>query len=134
MPADVMYVTNQIVEALQTIDGLRVLNRPTQNVSPPWAAVSFPRVTFDTTYGRGLDRLEYEVTVIVGMRNERTAIERVTEYIAEVKDAIESHDEFETAWVVSGNVEVIPLGDTNPIDYLGIVFQVVIEAGSELAP
>lgn len=126
---DVMYATDQLVEALQTIDGLQVHTRPNQNLTPPAAAVSFPTVRFDETYARGLDRLEYEITVYVGERNERTAIRRVTPFIEAVKDAVEEWAEFQTAMVTDAQVDVLDAGE---VQYLAVVFNVWIVAGDEL--
>lgn len=128
---DVMYAADQVAAALDTIDGLQVFNRPMANVTPPSAAVSFPRVRFDETHRRGLDRLEFQITVLVGARHERSAIERITPLIEAVKDAVEDWSAFEAAMITDALVEERDVGE---VTYLACVFELWIVAGDELAP
>lgn len=73
--ADVM---DEIAEALGAISGLRVAAFPTAKPNPPQAIVSFPEsITYDETYGRGMDRMSLPVIVVVGRTTDlstRTAI------------------------------------------------------------
>lgn len=128
---DVLWAMDKLGDALEEVDGLRVFRYPTDNITPPFAMVGLPTIRFDTTHARGLDRAEFEVTVLVGKRHDRSAVERITGFIDGVKDAIDTSTDFETADVSQCEVQVLEFGG---VEYLACVFDIWIEAGSELAP
>lgn len=127
---DAMWAMEKLADALDTIAGLRVMSSPTENITPPFAMVGLPTITFDTTHVRGIDRAEFEITVLVGKRHDRSAIQRINSYIEGVKDAVDNSADFQTADVSRCEVQVLDIGG---VEYLTCVFDVWIEAGSELA-
>lgn len=69
--ADVM---DEVGDALDLIDGLRVWRWPPDSAAVPAAIVSYPDdVTFDATFGRGSDTMTIPVVVAVGSVTTRTA-------------------------------------------------------------
>lgn len=90
-------VMDEVGEALDTIEGLRVFPYWADRITPPAAIVGFPdSYEFDQTYGRGSDRFVLPVLVLVGQADARTARDSLAKYVhgsgsASVKSAIESH-------------------------------------------
>lgn len=77
---DLADVMDAISARLDTIDGLRVF-LPGQKISPPAAVVLFPEtLTFDETYGRGMDRLSLPVSLAVGRVSDRSARKQLAAY------------------------------------------------------
>ena len=80
---DLAAVMDELGDRLATINGLRVHRWPPDNISPPAAIVSYPdSYEFDSTYSRGMDRVEVPVVVVVGKVSERAARARLSGYIA----------------------------------------------------
>jgi hypothetical protein len=94
---DLASVMDQVGDALDTIDGLRVYRWPADNVQPPAAVVAYPtEYRYDETFGRGMDRLSLPVVVLVGRPSDRAARDRIVGYAAgagtgSVKAALEAH-------------------------------------------
>jgi len=60
-------VMDELANALEGIPGLQVDAHPVGTVVVPQAIVSYPtNINFDETYGRGMDRMEGNVIVVVG--------------------------------------------------------------------
>ena len=62
-----------IATNLATISGLRTSATVPDDVNPPIAVVAPQGITFDTSFGRGLDTYEFQVLVIVGRVDELPA-------------------------------------------------------------
>lgn len=129
---DLNEVADEIAEVLATIDGLRVTGYPPPTVAPPAGIVSYPEsVTFDETYGRGMDRIrDWPVAVVVGKATDRTARERIYEYAAatgssSVKAVLEAHDwvSLDQLRVAEVEFDVVEIG-TNK--YIAAVFHLDI--------
>lgn len=75
-------VMDELAERLDEIDGLRVFPYPpTKPPSPPAAIVTYPgEITFDATYGRGMDRVSGSVVVLVGNVVDRVTRDRIAAY------------------------------------------------------
>lgn len=77
--ADVM---DELGTALDTIDGLRVFPYWADRVTPPAAVVAWPDpVTYDETFGRGMDKITIHVFVIVGRFDARSTRDRLAKYL-----------------------------------------------------
>lgn len=75
-------VMDDIAGRLETIDGLRTFAHPAANISPPAAIVSYPgEYTYDATFGRGMDRINLPVVVLVGKVSERSSRDRLGAYV-----------------------------------------------------
>lgn len=91
-------VMDEVANRLGAIQGLRVFAYPAESVHPPAAVVLYPEtVTFDETYGRGMDRLTLPVLVVVGTPTDRSSRDRLAQYCdgsgpASVKAAVEAGD------------------------------------------
>src|SRR5687768_1669543 len=91
-------VMDEVAARLGAIKGLRVFAYPADSLSPPAAAVLYPDgITFDETYGRGMDRLTLPVLVVVGKPTDRSTRDRIAAYCdgsgpASVKAAVEAGD------------------------------------------
>lgn len=121
-------VREEIVTLLQqNVDRIHAYSWTNGLATPPAALVMLPtQIQYDQTYGRGLDRMEIDVVVIVGRADDRSAFDLLSSYMdgsgnASVKAALESGDN--DAWstvrvttVVSGTTTV---GGT---DYLAATF------------
>jgi hypothetical protein len=71
---DLADVMDAIAARLDTIDGLTVFASPADAIHPPVAIVSYPdTITFDETYGRGMDRMDLAVAVLVGKNDKLSA-------------------------------------------------------------
>lgn len=81
---------------LATIPGLRTTATVPDDISPPIAVTFTSTITYDETFGRGLDRYEFSVLVIVGRVDARTSQNTLDAYCApsgasSIKTAIESN-------------------------------------------
>lgn len=90
-------VMDDLGAALATIDGLRVSPYWADRVHAPAAVIGWPEpLTFDLTMGRGGDRVELPVIVLVGRVDTRTARDTVSAYAdgsgsRSVKAVLEAH-------------------------------------------
>lgn len=67
---------------LATISGLRTATEQPDTITPPIAIVNVANVSFDKTFGRGLDEFNFVVTVIVGRVGERSAQRLLDSYVS----------------------------------------------------
>lgn len=113
------YVMDELGDALEFIEGLRVFRWPTEAPVPPAAIVTFPdEYDFDTTYGRGTDRLIVPIIVIVGRATDRAARDQLARYCEgsgdySIKRAIESHvyDSLDTVRVQRAEFDAFPMSN-----------------------
>jgi hypothetical protein len=121
-------VMAQIATQLDTIAGLRVFAWSAGKIVPPAAIVGWPEeVTFDATYGRGMDTLTLPVFVVAGRPTDRQTVALLGKYAdgsgaASVKAVIEAgsaYTAFEAVRVVSVEFDVYTIG---AVDYMGAVF------------
>lgn len=120
-------VMDQVASALDTIAGLRVYAYPPGEVVPPAAIVGYPdSVTFDETYGRGMDRMTLPVVVVIGVPTERQTRDLLTAYCAgsgssSVKATIESasYSALHTIRVTGIDFDVFRIGAT---DHMAALF------------
>lgn len=71
--ATISEIRSGIATTLANISGLRTSAFVPDTVSPPVAIVEPNTIKFDVTMGRGLDELNFKVTVIVGRATDRSA-------------------------------------------------------------
>jgi len=77
--ADVM---DEVGDLIDTIQGLRVFRHPPSTVTPPAAIVTYPETyTYDETFGRGSDRMDLRVVLLVGKVSDRSARDRIGAYV-----------------------------------------------------
>lgn len=86
-----------IATNLATISGLRTASTVPDQPNPPIAVVIPRTISYDTTYGRGMDTYEFVIIVIVGRVSERTAQTTLDAYCnpsgaSSIKAAIESDE------------------------------------------
>lgn len=127
---DINAVMEEVAEQLDTIDGLRVHTEPPGTVNPPAAVLVFPDITFDATYGRGMDRLSLPVVLVISKAVSRVSRKQVTPYVSgsgpkSIKAVIEAgdYDSFDTVRVESVEFAVAPIG---AVDYLTATFSLDI--------
>lgn len=78
---DLDTVLTELGTQLSTITGLRVYDYPPEDVAVPAVIVAYPsELTFDETYGRGMDRLSVPVIVVVGKVSERSTRKALVAY------------------------------------------------------
>ena len=124
-----------IATNLATISGLRTSATVPDDVNPPIAVVAPQGITFDTSFARGLDTYEFNVLVIVGRVDERTAQNLLDGYCnptgaTSIKTAIESDrtlgGEVQDLRVTEmRNYSSVPVGE---ITYLAAEFVVTVYA------
>lgn len=132
---DVNAVMDGLGVRLATISGLRVLDYPAENVPVPCAVVSFPgRVEYDSTMARGADEATFEVHVLVGRVEARTARDKLAAYMAgsgssSVKAAIEGDV------TLAGAADSLRVTEASPVsfqmggqDLLAATFQIHVIA------
>lgn len=125
---------NDIVDELATqlgeIDGLRVHKEPTSPVNPPAAVLTFPDITFDATYGRGMDMLNLPLVLVVARVSDRMSGKEIRGYVSgsgdtSIKAVVEAgtYTAFDTVRVASVDFDVITIGG---VDYLAATFTLEI--------
>jgi len=108
-------VIDELGDALDEIEGLRVFRYLPDSVSPPVAIVALPeRIDFDETYGRGSDRLTIDIAIIVDKAYDRTVVGRMSPFASgsgesAVKNALETYDSYTAFdWVHVDYAEFVP--------------------------
>jgi hypothetical protein len=127
-PAGVM---DEIAARLGTISGLEVSAVPVRKPNPPQAIVTYPDdLAFDETYGRGTDRINIDVVVVVGMPNTESSRNAVSAYAAgagsqSVKAVLESgtYSAFENIAVRTVQFDPIRI---DSVDYLAATFACLV--------
>jgi hypothetical protein len=113
---DLGNVMQAVADRLGTIAGLRVYAYPPDVVQPPAAIVTYPgTLTFDETYGRGMDRIEdLGVVLLVGKVSDRASRDLITKWVKgsgafSVKAVLESgtYTAFDTIRVVKAEFDII---------------------------
>lgn len=113
---DLGNVMQAVADRIATIAGLHVYAYPPDTVQPPAAIVTYPgTLTFDETYGRGMDRIEdLGVVLLVGKVSDRASRDLITKWVkgsgaASVKAVIESgtYTAFDTVRVVKAEFDII---------------------------
>lgn len=125
---DLAAVMDQVGDALDTIDGLRVFRYPPDSLTPPAAVVDYPEdLTFDETYGRGQDRLTVPVILYVGRWTDRSSRDHLAAYCAgsgaeSVKAAVEAfaYTECDTVRVTQAEFEPHTIGG---VQYVAAIFE-----------
>jgi hypothetical protein len=122
--ADVM---DQLAERLDSISGLNAFPFPPDHIDAPAAIVDYPEeVTFDETYGRGMDRMRVPVVLVVARRDERSTRDELAAFCngsgaRSVKQVLESGDytAFDTIRVVDINIDPFTIAG---VEYVGGLF------------
>jgi hypothetical protein len=133
--ASIADIRSGIATNLATISGLRTTATVPDNPNPPIAIVIPQSVSYDTTFGRGMDTYEFTALVIVGRVDERTAQNRLDGYCASsgsssIKAAIESDKSlggacFDLRVTEMRNYTSLTYGD---VTYLGAEFVIQVIA------
>lgn len=93
--ASISSLRTGIATNLATISGLRTSSTMPDNPNPPIAIVIPSTITFDDTFQRGMQTYTFNVLVVVGRADERTAQNKLDAYCSStgsssIKLAIES--------------------------------------------
>lgn len=116
--------------ALGSISELRLFDYVPSTISAPCAVIGYPNVyEYDKSFGRGLDRMEIEVTVFLGSVAERSSQDRMDAYISgsggrSIKVAVEADRTLDGA---CADIRVVEAKNYGPIQsenvtYLGATF------------
>jgi hypothetical protein len=124
-------VMDEIARELGTIEGLRAYPWPVTNPSPPCAIGLFPEsYKYDETYGRGVDRMTLQFTLMVGRTSERSARDLLGSFMdgsgpKSVKRVLEAgqYNSFDTIRVTQVDVDVFTMAS---VDYWGATFDMDI--------
>lgn len=122
-------VMDDLGQALETISGLRVFPYWARSVHPPAAIVAWPDpLNYDATMGRGSDRCEMLVMLVVGNVDSRSSRNELAAFLdgsgdRSVKRVIESHIPFayDSARVQRANVAVMTIA---AVEFLSATFHV----------
>jgi len=136
MPAAISALRTGLATRLSTITGLRVYEVIPDNPNFPAAVIALDRVSYDSTFARGADSIEFTVTVVVGRADDRTAQTKMDTYIAgtgsqSVKTAIEADPTLGGAAMDSRVLEAGNVGTVNNPDgstFLFVDFSVTVTA------
>lgn len=95
MTTTVSAIRDALAVNLGTIPGLRTKSYVPDNPEPPMAVIEPTSIDYDTTFGRGLDTLMFNINVLVGRASDRTAQASLDSYCSSqgtysVKTAVES--------------------------------------------
>jgi hypothetical protein len=127
-------VMDEIAAKLGAIAELRVYPYDVDKVTPPAVLVGLPEVvTYDETYGRGMDRCEMPLFVVVSRANLRAATVSLAAYLdgsgpRSVKAAVDSSAA--VAYAACDSVRVtqgVPFADRSAgVEVLGVRFTVEV--------
>ena len=133
--ATVTGIRQGLADAVGAINGLRVSATVPDSPAPPVAIVVPVDISYDTSFGRGMDTYRFSVLVIVGRMAERSAQNSLDAYCAptgdySIKAAVNADKTLGGACqnaTVTGMVNYgsLVVGDT---EYLSADFQVTIYA------
>ena len=77
---DLDLVMNELEQALDTIEGLRIATVG-QKPTPPMAYISYPdTIDYDQTYGRGSDSMDLQAVIVVGITQARSTRRALAAY------------------------------------------------------
>jgi hypothetical protein len=124
---DIGAVMDQVAARLATIADLRTYAYPRSAITPPAAVVSYPEtVTFDVTYGRGMDQLTLPIVLAVGKPTERATRDQAAAFAdgagaESIKQVLESgtYTAFDDVRVSSVDFDVVTIGG---VAYLAAIF------------
>lgn len=124
---DITAVINELTARLATIDGLRAYSWPVSPISPPAAYFAYPeQVTFDETYGRGMDRITLPLVVVAGKADAQSTRDRLAAWCdgsgaTSVKAVIEAGtaSAFDTVRATGVEFEPVTIAGT---DYAAAIF------------
>lgn len=124
-------VIDQIGTQLDTIAGLRVYDYPADRIVPPAVIVAYPEsITFDETYGRGMDRLTLPILLMVGKVSDRASRDALSVYVdgagaKSVKAVVESgvYTAFHTVRVMNAEFDIVTVAG---VDYAAALFDLDI--------
>lgn len=93
--ADVMDDAEEGLRRVPSLAG-RSFGHPVDSIAPPAGIVPFPRVDYDQAKGRGLDRLDIDIVVLVSRVYDKAARDLIVGYLdgegaESVKAALEGH-------------------------------------------
>lgn len=135
MALDLGAAMTGLADALSVLPGIDVYPYPPDVINPPAAVVALPdSIEYDETMGRGFDRMEIPVLIILGRTDVEGSISAVSEYLSgegaiSVKDVLEADPTLggavSTLRVMSSETDYFPWGD---ILYLAAIFTVEILA------
>jgi hypothetical protein len=129
-------VMAQIGARLGTITGLRVYDYPADHITPPAAVIAYPdEITFDETYGRGMDRMTLPVLVIEGRASDRASRNNLVPYAngagaKSIKAVVESgtYTAFDAVRVTRCEFDVVRI---TGVDYAVALFDLDIGGSGE---
>ena len=104
MSVSISTIRNKLAVNLATVPGLRTSDYVPDDPKPPVAVVMPPTIKFDIAMGRGLDELEFIVTVIVGKQSERAA-QRLLDSLCAPKGSGSVKTAIEIDRTLAGNVQ-----------------------------
>lgn len=128
---DLGAVMQAVADRIDTISGLRVYAYPADNIAAPAAVVTYPETyLFDETYGRGMDRMDLRVVVLVGKVSDRATRGNVAGYVAgsgssSVKAVVESgtYTAFDSCRVRDVEFDLVAMAG---VEYLAATFTIDI--------
>lgn len=133
--ATVFEVSARLREALDEIEGLRVIEFIPDSLNPPMATVGVDNVLYHGAFGPGNPQYFFTISIVVARASDRIAQKRLDEYLswdgaASIRAAIEKDPTLcgavQSCQVVSGgNVTSI---NVNEVLYLSVEFTVEVYA------
>lgn len=125
---DLGEVMQAVADRIDTIANLRVYAYPPDDVQPPAAVVTYPgTLTYDATYGRGMDRIpDLTVVVLVGNVSDRASRDQITKWAKgsganSIKTVVESgtYTAFDTVRVTEVTFDILTIAG---VDHLAATF------------
>ena len=125
---DLGAVMQAVADRIDTIPNLQVFAYPPATVSPPAAIVTYPgTLTYDASYGRGMDRIpDLTVVLLVGKVSDRASRDLITKWAkgsgaTSIKTVVESgtYTAFDTVRVVEVTFDIIAVAG---VEHLAATF------------
>lgn len=128
---DIALVRQGLADNANAIEDLRCFGYIPDSVAPPAFFVGEVEITFDRTFGRGLDELSIRCRLLVSAADDRAGQKALDRYLAgsgdwSVKEALESERTLDGQCDDLHVMRVIGYGkyDLNDVPYLGAEFLV----------
>lgn len=127
---NVAAVMEQLGDALEFINGLRVFRYPPDAITAPAGIIAYPDdINYATSYQRGMDRMTVPVIIAVGKVSDRASAKQLAEYmsgsgtksIKVVLDGYESYTAMDSVTVTRAETDVLVMGG---VEYITAIFEV----------
>lgn len=114
MTATLSQAATALGSAIDTISGLRVIDRPTDSFNPPVVIIEPDRIEYHGAFANGLVTYTFTVTLLVSRVVDRLVLDRIDPYVA-TDGASSIRQVVEANQTLGGVVQAVKVGATTNI-------------------